>query len=164
MTTTTTLQGSEELMRIFALLPVEMERSIITDAAKEALQPMLNAARQKCPIYQGPPRPDIEPGKGRDSLKIKVKRGHGSLGAQVVTGEGDFKGDTFYMSFLEFGHGVGKRGSTARALREHLGLGLPRVPEHPFLRPAFDETKDACAEAFGRLIIAGISSAIGKPI
>lgn len=68
----------------------------------------------------------------RQSIKVRAgKRERGSI-SRVVISDGSGKDDAYYGAFVELGHKAGKRSLKNRK----------DVPPHPFLRPAFDDTKD----------------------
>ena len=70
---------------------------------------------------------DHYPGQLRDSLKIRaMKRKKGRVGFLVQTRAGDFKGDTYYAAFQEY--------------------GTSKMPGKGYIRRAFD-TKKAEAES-----------------
>ena len=52
-----------------------------------------------------------------------------------------YKGNQFYGGFIEFGHGIGKRGAGRRVGTKFVLKNdtRSRVAARPFLRPAFDE-------------------------
>ncbi len=161
MIQTVTLQGAEELKRILSLLPVEMEQTILRDGTKAAMEPMLAAAKAKCPVYQGPPRADVTPGALRDSLKISTFKSKRGVGARVVAGAGDFKGEQYYAMMVEFGHGIGKRPYRGKKTK-NTADNRKRVPEHPFIRPAYDENKTRAVDILASAVRAGIASVTGK--
>jgi HK97 gp10 family phage protein len=148
-----TLSGGDALAALLIKLPAEVEGHILLDAGKTAMQPMLEAAIAHCPVYDGPPRADIVPGLLKASLKLRVKRASDYVRVAVVSGEGDFVGHTFYALMVEFGHGIGNR--PTKGQKDTRG----RTPMHPFIRPAFDETKDQSLEIFGRETASGIENA-----
>lgn len=153
----TTLSGLDELKKVFELMPLEMEKSILRDASKEAMEPVLADAKTACPVYQGPAGKDITPGALRDSIRIKTRTrgGAGELVTSVVTGAGDFTGDFFYGPMVELGHRIGHR--LAKGEAETRG----QVPAHPFIRPAWDKNKDAIPDRMAAAVRAGIESVVG---
>lgn len=79
------------------------------------------------------------PGQLRDSLKVRaMKSKKGRIGVVVQTREGDYKGDTFYGAFVEY--------------------GTSKMAAQPYMRPAFD-TKAGEAE---RIIADELKAGIDK--
>jgi HK97 gp10 family phage protein len=156
----TTLVGAEELQKILLEMPRELTAKALREGAKAGAEVILEAARAKAPVYNGPPRPDVQPGLLRDSLKVTVRAKEEEVTATVSTSEGDYKGDDFYASFIEFGHKVGKRPGKARGVK--VEDGRPTVAPRPFLRPAFDNNKDRAVEAFRAAVTAAIDRIWGR--
>lgn len=152
MQETITIQGFEELEKALRALPEAVEKKILADSLRAGAKPIHAAAVEKCPVYHGPSRPDVTPGQLKKSIKIKTSRRKGRVRVMVQTGEGDFKGDEFYGAFVEFGHKIGARPSG----RGKHSDSRSAVEPHPFLRPAFDEKKDAAATIIADKIREGI--------
>lgn len=94
----------------------------------EAAQPVLEKAQQLAPVRPGP-----EGGKLKAAIKAgKVKRRKDGVYTIKIGTQG--KTDAFYAPFVEFGHGADKDGRRG-----------PADP-HPFMRPAYDTTKE---QAYG---------------
>ena len=93
--------------------------SVLESILNEAAQPVLEKAQQFAPIKTGKLKAAIK--KGRVS-----KRKNGVYTIKIGT---QGKTDAFYAPFVEFGHG-----------------GPHPAPPHPFMRPAYDETKE---QAYG---------------
>ena len=93
--------------------------SVLESILNEAAQPVLEKARQFAPIKTGKLRAAIKAGK--------VKRRKDGVYTIKIGTQG--KTDAFYAPFVEFGHG-----------------GPHPAPAHPFMRPAYDATKE---QAYG---------------
>lgn len=79
---------------------------------------------------------DSETGTLEDSLKIRAgKRRRHSVSIVVQTGDGFFKGETFYGAFVEYGHRMGKRPKSGQADTRRI------VMPHPYLQPAADKNR-----------------------
>lgn len=116
------LFGGKELEAALKGLDEKIAKSIARKAVKAGAEPILHAARSMV---------DIDTGKLLESIVIKTGTRKGkSIFATVGTKAGDYKGQTFYGSFLEYGHYAGSR---------RIGNARTWVPARPFLRPAFDQ-------------------------
>jgi len=89
--------------------------SVLESILNEAAQPVLEKAQQFAPTKTGKLRAAIKAGK--------VKRRKDGVYTIKIGTQG--KTDAFYAPFVEFGHG-----------------GPHPAPPHPFMRPAYDETKE----------------------
>lgn len=81
----------------------------------EAAQPVLGAALRFAPERSGVLKGAIKAGKVQ-------RRKNGTYTIKIGSHKGD---DAYYASWVEFGHG-----------------GPHPAPEHPFMRPAYESTKD----------------------
>jgi HK97 gp10 family phage protein len=78
------------------------------------------------------------PGQLRDSLKIRaMKRKKGRIGYLVQSRGGDFKGDTYYAAFVEY--------------------GTSKMAARGFIRAAFDTQKQTATDIIEREVTAGIN-------
>lgn len=118
------LSGGPELQAALRELDEKVAKRIARAALKAGAMPMLHAARSKAPI---------DTGLTVESLKIATGNRKGKLSARVQTKSGDYKGKTFYASFVEYGHYQGSR---------KLGNARKWIEARPFMRPAFDENKE----------------------
>lgn len=77
--------------------------------------------------------------------KVDVRRG-----PKVTKGQKDYSGAAFYAHWVEFGHyaRVSKSvGKTRKERREYAKTQGLWVPAHPYMRPAFENTKAAAVRA-----------------
>jgi HK97 gp10 family phage protein len=89
------LEGAKALERQLKALPDKVERQILRQAVTAAAKPVLEEAKAQAPVKSG---------ALRTSLKVRAgKRRKGSVGRQVVTKDGFFKGEQFYGAFIELG-------------------------------------------------------------
>jgi hypothetical protein len=103
---TVILTGDKKLNRLLKDLAGKDGKAAVRKAARPALKPVLNAAKQFSPEDEG---------TLVRSLKIRaLKRSRRHFGAQAQTKDGNFKGKTFYGGFQEWGWKQGKRGSAGR--------------------------------------------------
>lgn len=89
--------------------------AIIGSILNEAAQPVLEAAQRFAPERTGKLKAALKVGK------LQKRKGGGYF-IKIGSHKED---DAFYASFVEFGHG-----------------GPRPAPPHPFMRPAYDTTKD----------------------
>lgn len=97
---------------------------VIESILNEAAQPVLEAAQRMAPVKSGKLRAAIKAGK------VKKRKGGGGYTIKIGTADKKSKTDAYYAPFVEFGHG---------------GPHGPAAP-HPFMRPAYDATRE---QAYG---------------
>ena len=107
--------GFAELTNDLADMAARLSDSVVRGVLNEAAQPVLEKAQQFAPVKTGKLRAAIK--KGR-----VTKRKDGTYTIKIGT---QGKTDAYYAPFVEFGHG-----------------GPHPAGPHPFLRPAYDTTKD----------------------
>lgn len=93
--------------------------SVLEAILNEAAQPVLEKAQQFAPVKTGKLKAAIKAGKVK-------RRKDGAYTIKIGT---QGKTDAYYAPFVEFGHG-----------------GPHPAPPHPFMRPAYDATKE---QAYG---------------
>jgi len=121
-----TLEGAAALEKKLNLLDAKVSRKIVSRALRAGAKVILDKAKQLAPRGKS--------GKLYKSLKVRAgKRKKGVIRFVVQTKDGDFKGETFYGAFIEFGHKAGSR---------KLGNSRKSIPAKPYLGPAFDSKKD----------------------
>jgi HK97 gp10 family phage protein len=97
------VKGGEELTAALKQLEPRFAKKIVRQAIRTGLKPLLFSAKSHAPSATG---------AMRAAIKIKaIKRVRNRFGLQVVIGEGNFVGKTFYGAFQEFGWKTGKRES-----------------------------------------------------
>lgn len=102
------LQGDRELIEKLEGLPPRLTKKLTTSAMRKAAKPILDEAKRIVPVRTG---------TLRKSIRIRaLKRSRRRFGVQVITGEGFFKGKTFYGGMVEY--------------------GTSRQAAQPFMRPA----------------------------
>ncbi len=125
------ITGAKELQRRLRKLPRVVQRKLMREALRAAAAPVLAEAQRLVPV---------DTGQLRSSLVIraaKTKR-RGSIGVQVQTRDGAFKGDEYYGAFVE--------------------LGTHKHHAHPFLRPALDNTREQAVAIARRVLASGIEA------
>lgn len=128
------IKGIDQLTaQLTKLADDQLADQIVRHAYREGAKPILAAAKANCPV---------DTGAGKKSLKIKAgKRRKGRV--TVLIGETPYKGDTFYLAMVEYGHAT---------------KGNRHVPAHPFMRPAVDSQQANAVAA----IMADLESALQK--
>jgi HK97 gp10 family phage protein len=147
MGTETKVEGLAELEKLLQQLPANIEKNVMRGALRAGQGVIAEAARQKVPV---------DSGALRDSIRVTVdgqalRRGVVSV---FVKAGGAVKGKVaaFYAHMVEFGtarHWIKPKNrkslffaGIARDVVDH-----PGAQAKPFLRPAFDENKDAALQA-----------------
>lgn len=147
------VSGAQDLAKLLRALPAKVAKKILRKALREGAKLIQQEAVARAPVRTGTLRKNI---KVRAATRLK----RGNIGVQVLAGKGDYLGDVFYASFIEFGHRRGKRkGGKVTRLEDK----REEVPPKPFMRPAFDAAKHRAALRAQRLIVEGIEKeATGK--
>jgi len=132
------LEGAAELEKKLRSLDAKVANKISKKAVRAGAKVVLTKAKQ------------LVPKKSKllsKSLKVRAgKRRKGTIRVSVQTKDGFFQGETFYAAFVEFGHKAGSRKLASRT----------EVPAHPFLAPAFEQTKGEAVDVIIGVIRHGI--------
>lgn len=108
ITATFDVKQSQELLRQLNNLKGRIRNKILREESERAANRHL--------ILQAANATPFKTGELLKSLKVrKMKRSRRGIGVRIGYGDEDFKGDTFYGAFLEYGWRSGKR--TAEQLR-----------------------------------------------
>lgn len=126
------ITGLKELDKKLQALPGKVAKKVLRQALRKALKPVKAAVQANAPVLTGQTRAAVRFKAGRRT-KNRV-----TLNVQV--GEGDYKGDQFYASFLEFGY-------------ERDGVLHPGLH---FMERALAATGDAAVKTCVELIAAGV--------
>lgn len=129
---TVKITGLKELDAKLKSLSEKLQRKIAKEAVTKASEPILHDARANAPV---------ETGLLVSTLVTKARKRKGGFSARVQTAQGDFKGDAFYASFIEYGAP---------------GAGIK--PE-PFMRPAFDKNVQKAIQIVVDELTRGINAA-----
>jgi HK97 gp10 family phage protein len=136
-----TLEGGAKLERKLKALDAKVSKKIVTKALRAGAKIILTAAKAAAPKQSG---------TLKKSLKVRAgKRKKGTVRFVVQTATGDFKGETYYAAFLEYGHKAGSRKLENRKV----------IPAKPYLGPAFDSKKEEAAKAIADSMRHGIKDA-----
>ena len=100
------LRGFAEFEKKLRALPGKVARKVVRQALREGAKIIQAEAKARVPV---------DSGKLKKSIKVRAakSRKKGTAAVVVQTGQGDFKGETFYGAFLEYGHKLGARRSSA---------------------------------------------------
>jgi HK97 gp10 family phage protein len=143
------LEGVAELHALLKGMDAKLAKKIYRTALREGAKEIQAEAVRNAPV---------DTGLTRDAIKVKARKrsrkNKGSVGVLVTVGEGDYKGETFYASFVEFGHFQGSR---------KLGDERTFVPPDPFMRRAFDSEKENAAQMVVAALQVGIEREAAKP-
>jgi hypothetical protein len=138
------ITGIEELDKKLREFDERLQKRVIKNALVQAAQPVLDDAISKCPIKTG---------ALVASIKLKdLKRNKRRFGCKVEMSAGDFKGNEFYGSFLEYGYLHNKRGYPNR----------PKIEGKGFMRRAWDLNKDKAKELCFKYIKENLMVEVGK--
>jgi len=123
------VEGLEETLQALDRMSDDMARRVIQPALVAAAVPVVTEVAANTPILTG----DLI-----KHLKVTVKMDKTEKGGQASIG---FPGMVGIASAVENGHRIVGH-------RPNLKDTGKRAPAHPFVRPAFEATKDAALEAF----------------
>mgnify|MGYP001009153993 CR=1 FL=1 len=136
--------GAKEIELALAELEKRIANKIIRRVMRESMKPIAVAARENAPV---------ETGVLRSAIKVRaMKRSRGRIGIMVMIGEGDFKGDTYYGGFQEYGWKTGKRSDPDNQRREVEGKG--------YMRKAWDGGKETAKQQAERLLLDAIEAEV----
>lgn len=107
-----TLTGDKALDRFFRTFPAKVQKKVVRKPLRDGAKIVNDAAKSDAPVRSG---------KLRKAYRVRAAK-RSRKNKHLVTirpqiGAGDFKGETFYGAFGEFGHRVGpRRLGNARAI------------------------------------------------
>lgn len=160
MKVTVNIKGINEVADFLKNMPDEFNYKFLVGAHKSALKPFQEEAKRRAPVGNKTVKSRYssrthEPGNLRDSISMGViksaRKNAGVWCGPQASPFGKKRFDAYYAHMIEFGHFIKKRRSkkytTAygdKILRWYKGedVGDTWVPPHPFMRPAFDATKE----------------------
>ena len=117
--------GAKELEAALKALPKTVANKVVRKALRSGGKVILGAMKAKCPV---------ETGALLKALKVRAgRRRRNSYTIVVGASSKDFTGKQFYASFVEMGHLQGSR---------KLGSNRKMIPAKPFMRPAYEQSKD----------------------
>lgn len=176
---TVQVAGLDQLGRALDRIPAVLSTRIMRGALHASGDVMAGAIESTAPARTGALKADIiakvhvgsdlsnnyvvvGPGYDRGGLTVKgVKRNkRGAIEAVVDTTDSP----GVYALFVERGHkapGHGVKNNRAgRGSAHEIEYGGASTPPHPFMRPAYDSSKEAAVEAFADYVRAGLEGVI----
>lgn len=133
------IKGVEKLNEFLKTLPAKVQNNISRGMLRSAAKPILQAAKQNCPVGEpsetGKIKYKLYAGALRDSIRVsaRIDNRSGQVIASIKAG-GKVKrtgADVFYAHMSEFGtkpHALSKSGE----------INHPGTSPRPFMRPAID--------------------------
>lgn len=158
------ISGMVELGRAFAELDGRVQKRVRRNALAAGARVFRDAARAKAPVLQVA-TPTRKPGTLKKAITVKVDRPHGSEQEARVWVKGIGK-----AKIAEFKKASGKGGAANPDdpfYHWMVEFGTVKMPARPYMRPAFEESKFAAADAVKSRISNGIekeASDIGRTI
>lgn len=137
------LEGARELDRKLRELPRKLQRKVIRQALRAGMRPIHEAAKQNAPVATGLLKQSIK-------LRAMKRNRRGVIGVKIETEGGNFKGETFYGAFQEFGYRRGKRS---------LGNNRKFIPGKHYMQRAAEDKKEQAVAIVSEHMAAGIVQA-----
>lgn len=130
------ITGIKEIDKALSELEPKLAKKIIRKTLRDSAKIVREEVKQTAPF---------ETGELKAAVKVKAgRRRRNSISVQVQIGEGDFKGQTYYASFLEYG------------TKDIEPLG--------FMRKALDNKEDEVREKAKASILQGLEKLANKKI
>lgn len=135
------LTGARELDLALRNLDRKIARKLVRQALRAGAKIIRDEAQQNAPVLSG---------QLKKSIKVRAakSRRRGVIRLQVQTADGDYAGDEFYASFIEYGFmkQETRRLEDGSLISLKRGSGTPTYfPPRPFMRPAFESKKHEAA-------------------
>ena len=127
------ITGGERIKKALLGLEKKVARKVVRVAAKEG------AAIIKAAVIEEAPK---DSGDLAGSVKMKTRSRKGVFTATVTIGARNFKGETFYAAFIQY--------------------GTPGTEPNPFMDRAFDRKKDEAAKAMEAALLKGVLAEVRK--
>lgn len=132
------LEGAKELEKALIELERKVARKIISSSLRDGAKIVQQQAKANAPVLTGLTRKKIV-------VRAAKKRRSETAAIAVRTGEGAFKGKTFYASFIEFGWNkapvirtrAGRFISISRKDRKAARIEGKKIPGTHFMQRAF---------------------------
>lgn len=133
------IQGLEQLRAKLRAAGPELAARCLEKALKEGSAVIEKAIRSRTPVKEGDLVADLhtEVAIASDGLSGQAKIGFGK--------------QSHVARWVEFGHREVSHGTTKKERKE-----IGHVPAHPFMRPAFDESKAAAKETVVKVLSEGV--------
>lgn len=98
------LTGNKELDKFFRTFPMKVQKKVVRKPLRDGSKIIADAAKANAPSAGGLLRKAIKVRAAKRSRKNK-----NLVTVRPQIGAGDFKGETFYGAFQEYGYRVGRR-------------------------------------------------------
>lgn len=128
------IKGIPAIEKAIRELEPKIAKKVIRKNIRKGLKPIKAEVEAQAPV---------ESGATKASVKIRAMKGkRGRIGVNVQIGAGDFKGETFYAAFREY--------------------GTSKMEADPFMRRAFDNKAESAKAETERGIVADIEAEVKK--
>ena len=136
---TVRITGAKEIERMLRALPARIAGKIVRPALRAAAKEIQTEAKRLAPFKSGLLRKNIKVRAG--------KRKRGRISVLVQNKAGDYRGETYYAAFQEFGYRIGSR---------KLGTSRKEVAGKGFMRRAGESKQKAATEIVSRMMREGV--------
>ncbi len=153
------LSGDREVVKAMGMMNPQIHKKVLRSTIRSAMRPALAESKRQVPV---------ESGTLRDSLKINVKLFPPFVAVGKVWPDkkvvGSWKGQKRwpikYAHLVEGGHRTAQGGKLARKSEtfnpvKHGGVHTGDVPPQPFIRDAFEVTKQEQIRRFRKFLVRG---------
>lgn len=144
------VDGIKPLLKKLKSFPAKIEKKILRQALRAGGKIFQQQAKANAPVKSG---------LTKRSLKVRsMKRSRTRVGIRVATSAKDYTGDTFYASFVEYGHKLGRRpgrGSKNKDTRR-------TIEGKHFIRSAYESKKDQALNVIKQQLRIGIAEENSK--
>lgn len=134
------IDGVDEFKAALQTIGDSVALRTIKQASEKGCIPIRNQAKMECPRDTGTLAENIR-------IRKKVQRKKGFAGAEVIVGNGWYKGATFYGAFIEFGHKT---------------VSGSIVPPNPFVTRSYEAQKHSALSLVSDYVNNGIKEAAAK--
>lgn len=148
------IKGLDQLANGLKSLPNKLARRVLNKAMKKGAQLLADVTKEKTPV---------DTGALRDSIAVKLKK-VSNVETQAIMGSHEKEKDgVYYAHMVEYG---GKYVIKARGLdkgkKKGRVIAAGSIKAQPFMRPAFDSSKDQVIDAISKEIEAGVAVELSK--
>lgn len=148
------ITGFKEAEKALEALPKEFSTAKKRGIGKKGMQAFINSAKQKAPVQSGTLRASIGTKTFRNNKDYVFGGVVTNKSIKSVTGD-KIKVDGFYAKFIEYGFTQIAWGTKGKTIRNGLVYKsqMQKIEPKPFLRPAWDETRDKVKRDTIKLVI-----------
>lgn len=151
--TTITIDGLSEFQAELAALPKKLANGVVRKALRAGAKPVQAEAKLQAPKLTGFTRRQI---KVRAAKRSRRRRDTVIINVQI--GAGDYKGDSFYASFVHWGWRAGKRQKLAKGKADT----RPKIEANKFMTRSIEKTRSVAIEAITSTMRREIDATVGK--